>query len=163
MDFSLNLVGIGGTSIGGIGVVFWLYKFCKRRFSFFWVCSGDAESSFVLLSAICRAELGGYRFIRTIAPYASRGYVQGDCWLKPYKCFPPTDSGVFRPSEKYIYRIDIWLLFMMRVARWYKCKGLLAVYDKLEEFDRGNTSAGYGIEFFKCYKEAKSVGLSQDL
>lgn len=34
MDFSLKLVGIsiGGT---GIGVVFWLYKFCKRRFSFF--------------------------------------------------------------------------------------------------------------------------------
>ena len=63
MDFSLKLVGIG-ISIGGAGsgIVFWLVKFCKRRFSFFWVCSSDAENSFVLLSAICRAELGGYLY-----------------------------------------------------------------------------------------------------
>ncbi|TLD99949.1 hypothetical protein LS73_006490 [Helicobacter muridarum] len=89
------------------------------------------------------------------------GHTQNNAWLKPYKCFPNVyvQTAFRNDNEVYCYKLDYFLLLMIKIVRCFKSKIILeADLLKLGQLNKkchiGNIFISK-IEFFKNKAEAE--------
>lgn len=111
----------------------------------------------LLLTALCKAEVEGYRFIRVGKEIVLIGHTQNNKWIKPYECIidPHSKSQFLNTQEIYNYKIDLFLLLMIKCFRITKCKEIVKISNKILEFDENNSKKEqyYKFEFFKHKSE----------
>lgn len=137
LTIQLNIFTVG--TISGVGSFFILgYQFFAKRYSFFKYLSNEQGQKILLLSAICKAELNNFKFIRTGKDIVIIGHTQGNQWIKPYDFIPNlySNSGFLNSSEIYTYKIDWFLLMMIRIARICKNKNISKI--DIAKFDKDN-------------------------
>lgn len=153
MEFHFSFINIGVLGIGGIFI--FILKTMFQRYSFVKYIKNKPE--ILLLTALCKAEVEGYRFIRVGKEIVLIGHTQNNKWIKPYECIidPHSKSQFLNEQEIYNYKIDLFLLLMIKCFRIMKCKKIVKIKNKIPEFDENNSKKEqyYKFEFFKHKSE----------
>ena len=154
MEFHFALINVGIlTGVGGIIVS--IIRSIFQRHSFI-KCIKN-KPNILLLVALCKAEVEGYRFIRVGKEIVLIGHTQNNKWIKPYECVidPHSKSQFLNEQEIYNYKIDLFLLLMIKCFRIMKCKKIIKIKNKIPEFDENNSKKEqyYKFEFFKHKSE----------
>ena len=137
------LTGVGGIIVSIIRSIFQRYSFIK--------CIKN-KPNILLLVALCKAETERYRFIRVGKEIVLIGHTQNNKWIKPYECIidPHSKSQFLNEQEIYNYKIDLFLLLMIKILKTIKYKEILKLINKIPEFDENNSKKE---QFFKHKSE----------
>ncbi|HBK1649372.1 TPA: hypothetical protein LGB21_000328, partial [Campylobacter coli] len=133
------------------------FKYILERYSF--IKYIKYKPNLQLLSALYKAEIEGYKFIKTGKDMALIGHTQDNKWIKPYRCiisiFSKSQFLDESTNEIYIYKIDLFLLLMIKLLRKVKNKNILELNNQLEIFNINNSRQKqyYKFEFFKNQKD----------
>ncbi|EOA5976557.1 hypothetical protein ACH5DS_002003, partial [Campylobacter coli] len=117
MEFHFTIINIGAVT-GISSFLILLLKYILERYSF--IKYIKYKPNLQLLSALYKAEIEGYKFIKTGKDMALIGHTQ-DKWIKPYRCiisiFSKSQFLDESTNEIYIYKIDLFLLLMIKLLR----------------------------------------------
>ncbi|EHY1142223.1 hypothetical protein K2V23_002040, partial [Campylobacter coli] len=83
MEFHFTIINIGAVT-GISSFLILLLKYILERYSF--IKYIKYKPNLQLLSALYKAEIEGYKFIKTGKDMALIGHTQDNKWIKPYRC-----------------------------------------------------------------------------
>lgn len=154
MEINFVILNIGVVT-GISSFLILVFKFISQRYSFINYIKYEPDT--LLLVALCKAEVEGYKFIKIGKDIVLTGHTQNNKWIKPYRCIVDIFSvtNFLNEDEIYTYKIDLFLLFMIKFLRKIKNKNILSIVDKIQKFDKDNCMRDkyYQFKFFKNTKE----------